>query len=253
MYEVHSRALATVGLEPNSEKYEEHSVDDGSAWSAVQNPTVSALQGCSASFHDSQHIVAALEEELLVENPNWQVVSFCLGNLRSRRNPLALSLIYENPAVLLTLPAQTGWYLSELCNNQATRREVDQDWLVEQATADRGDAGLAARLHACRAASRVRLGEANGQRLEAIVATSSGSTTQRAPLRAAAARAWGRSQAYRQGRAGDLAEEFGHYDIRRALIDAIATKTQGSRRTRSFHQKMWSADHDLEPVLEGLR
>ena len=252
-YEVYSQALDTVGLEPNPDKFEEHSVGDGSAWSAVQDPTVSALQCYRAFVDDDRHLVDALDEELLREQPNWRAVSFCFGSLRYRRSPCALPRIYENPAVLLNLPTQTGRYLSELCDNQATCREVDQDWLVEQAMTDRGDAGLAARLQACKAASRVRLGKANGQRLEAIVATSSGCTTKRAPLRAFAAHAWAQSQAYRRRRAEDLALEFGHYDIRRALVDAIATKGQPSSKTRSFRQKMWSADRDLEPVLEGLR
>ena len=73
------------------------------------------------------------------------------------------------------------------------------------------------------------------------------------PVRTAAAHAWAQSRAYRRRRAEDLAEEFGHYNIRRALIDAIATKCQRSSKTRSFRQKMWSADHDLEPILERLR
>ncbi len=252
-YEVYSQALDKVGLKPNLDKFEEHPVGDGSAWSAVQDPTVSALQYYRVFVDDERHLLAALDAELLREQPNLRVVSFCVGSLRYRRSPCALPRIYENPAVLLDLPTQTGRYLSELCDNEPTRHEVDQDWLVEQAMAELGDAGLAAQLQVCNVASRVRLGEANGRCLEEIVTASSGGSTQRAPLRAFAAHAWAQSHAYRRRRAEDLALEFAHYDIRRALVEGIATKGQPSRKTRSFHQKMWSADHDLEPVLEGLR
>ena len=252
-YDVYCQALDSLGLEPNSDKYEEHSVADGSAWSTVQDPTVSTLQGYPAFIGDVGHLVFALDEELSREQPNWKAVSFCLGSLRYRRSPCALPRIYDCPAVLLNLPRQVGRYVAELSENRPTHHEVDQDWLVEQATADRGDAGLAAQLHACEAASRVRLGEANGQRLEEIITGSSSCAAQQVPVRAAAAHAWAQSRAYGRRRAEDLAEEFGHYNIRRALIDAIATKCQRSSKTSSFRQKMWSADHDLEPILERLR
>ncbi len=252
-YDTYCEALGSIGLEPNSAKYEEHSVDDGSAWSAVQDPTVSALQCYPTPFGDDRHLVAALAEELNRDQPNWTAVSFCIGSLRYRRSPCALPKIYDCPEVLLNLPRQVGRYLSELAENRPTRREVDQDWLVERATADHGDFGLAAQLHACEAASRVGLGKANRQRLEEVVTASSDSAVRQGPVRAAAARAWTQSRAYRRGRAEDLAQEFGDYNIRRSLIDAIANKSQGSRRTRSFRQKMWSADQDLQPVLEGLR
>lgn len=252
-YDAYCQALDSIGLEPNSDKYEEHSVADGSAWSAVQDPTVSALQGYPAFVGGDRHLVVALDEELSQEQPNWKAVSFCVGSLRHRRNPCALSRVYDCPALLLNLPRQVGRYVAELSENRPTRHEVDHDWLVEQATADRGDAGFAAQLHACEAASRVRLGKANGQRLEAIIVGSSDCAAQQVPVRAAAAHAWAQSGAYRRGRAEDFAREFGHYDIRRALIDAIATKCKASRKTRAFRQKMWSADHDLQPVLERLR
>ena len=252
-YDVYCQALDSIGLEPNSGKHEEHAVADGSAWSAVQDPTVSALQSHPAFVGDDQHLEVALDEELSRDQPNWTAVSFCVGSLRYRRSPCALPRIYDCPAVLLNLPRQVGRYLAELSEHRPTRGEVDQDWLVEQATADRGDVGLAAQLHACEAASRVGVGKANGQRLEEIVVASSGCAAHQVPVRAAAAHAWAHSRAFRQSRAEDLAQEFGHYSMRRGLIDAIATKSQGSRRIRAFRQKMWSADHDLEPVLEGLR
>lgn len=252
-YDVYCGALESIGLEPNSDKYQEHSVSDGSAWSAVQDPTVSVLQCDRAPFGDNRNFAAVLDEELSRDQPNWTAVSFCIGSLRVRRSACALPRVYDCPEVLLNLPRQVGRYLTELAENRPTRHEVDQDWLVEQATADRGDLGLAAQLHACDAASRVRLGQANGQRLEEMVTASSACAPQQGPVRAAAACAWAQSQAYRQGRAEDIAQEFGNYNIRRSLIDAIAANSQGSRRIRSFRQKMWSADHDLQPVLEGLR
>lgn len=252
-YDVYCGALDSIGLEPNPDKYEEYSVGDGSAWSAVQDPTVSELQHYGAPLGNHRHLVAALDEELSRDQPNWKAVSFCIGGLRYRRSVCALSRVYDRPEVFLNLPRQVGRYLTELSEDGRTRHEVDQDWLVEQATSDRGDLGLAAQLHACDAASRVGLGEVNGQRLEETVIASSAVAARLGPVRAAAARAWGQSSAFRQRRAEDLAQEFGSYDIRRALIDAIATRSQGSRRTRSFCQKMWSADHDLQPVLEGLR
>ncbi len=172
-YDAYCQALDSLGLEPNSDKYEEHSVADGSAWSAVQDPTVSALQGYPAFIGDVGYLVFALDEELSREQPNWKAVSFCLGSLRYRRSPGALPRIYGCPAVLLNLPRQVGRYVAELSENRPTHHEVDQDWLVEQATADRGDTGLAAQLHACEAASRARLGKANGQRLEEIIIGSS--------------------------------------------------------------------------------
>lgn len=253
VYDVYCGALDSIGLEPNPDKHEVHSVGDGSAWSALQDPTVSELQHYRAPLGKDRHLIAALDEELSRVEPNWKAVSFCIGGLRYRRSACALSRIYDRPEVFLNLPRQVGRYLTELSEDGRTRHEVDHDWLVEQSTAERGDLGRAAQLHACDAASRLRLGKANGQRLEEMVTASSSCAVQLGPVRAAAARAWGQSTAYRQRRAEDLAQEFGSYDIRRGLIDAIAIRSEGSRRTRSFHQKMWSADPDLQPVLEGLR
>lgn len=251
-YDIYGQALDSIGLEPNSDKYEEHSVEDGSAWSAVQDPTVSELQCGPARFEDTQHLVAALEEELDRDEPNWRAVSFCIGGLRHRRSPYALPQIYGDTRVLLNLPTQAGRYVTALCDHSPTRLKVDQDWLAEQATTDRGDGGLAAQMQMCRAASRVRLGKSNGQRFGEIATASTDFAGQRLPLRAAASQAWAQSESYKQRRAEEMAHEFGHYDIRRALIGSIAAKSQSSRRTRAFHQTMRSIDPDLEPVLEGL-
>lgn len=246
-HETYRQALGAIGLQPNSEKRSEHPVEDGSAWEVVQDPTVSTLLRGGFRYCDVGTLVSTLDAEIEAEQPNWNAVSFCLGSLRYRRSPLALPRIYEHSEISLNIPRQVGSYLYELF------RDVDQDWLISQATADHGDAGLATQLHMCRVASRVKLGEVNGQRLEEIATASPVREAQRSPVRAFAAHAWAYSKGYRPRRAEEIALHLGHYDTRRALINAIASTGQSSRRIRSFRKKMWSADPDLKPVLEGLR
>lgn len=246
-YETYRQALLAIGLQPNAEKRSEHPVEDGSAWSVVQDPTVSTLLRGGFRDCDAGTLVSTLDAEIETEQPNWNAVSFCLGSLRYRRSPLALPRIYGQPEIALNIPRQVGSYLCELSH------DVDPDWLINQATTARGDTGLATQLHMCRVASRVKLGEVNGHRLEEVATASPDHEAQRAPVRAFAAQAWTHSDAYRPKRAEEIALHLGHYDTRRALINAIASTGQSSRRIRSFRQKMWSADSDLEPALEGLR
>ncbi|WP_428115097.1 hypothetical protein [Candidatus Poriferisodalis sp.] len=245
-------ALDLVGLAPNTDKYEEHSVHDGSAWSAVQDPKVSDLQHDPNPAGDGRHLVEGIEEELESGRPNWTAVSFCLGGLRYRNNPQALSLICERPQIFQTLPRQTARYLTQMCDDKVNRKQIDQDWMVEQATTDRGDKGLAAQLHACRVAARLKVGEPNGNCVESIIAEADRFEAQRTPLRAAAALAWGSSFAFRQHRAEEFALEVGNYDVRRVLVAAVAGRVAKGRKTQAFHQKLRSADRDLDPVLSRL-
>lgn len=78
-YDVYGQALDLIGLEPSADKYEEHSVADGSAWAAVPDPTISGLQRGPTRFGDTGRLVAALGEELDKEQPNWRVFSYCIG------------------------------------------------------------------------------------------------------------------------------------------------------------------------------
>ena len=252
VHETYCEALGSVGLEPNADKYEEHSVNDGSAWAAVQDPKISDLLHDHNPVGDDRRLVEGIEEELVNARPNWTAVSFCLGGLRYRNNPQALSLICEHPRIFQTLPRQTARYLIQMCEQDANRLQVDQDWVVEQATTDQGDKGLAAQLHACRVAARLKVGEPNGNCVESIIAEADRFEAQRTPLRAAAALAWGSSFAFRQHRAEEFALEVGNYDLRRALVAAVAGRVAKGRKTRAFHQKLRSADRDLEPVLMRL-
>lgn len=245
-------ALDVIELEANAEKYEEHSIQDGSAWSAIQDPEVSDLQHDPDWAGHSHHLVVGLEEQMETDAPNWTAVSFCIGGLRHRNNARALPVIYAHPEIFHTLPRQTGRYLVQMCESEGNRSKIDQDWLAERATTEVGDGGLAAQLHACRVGAHLKLGKPNGTRFESMVSATDRCAASWTPVRAAAALAWGSSRGFDPRRAEEFALELGNYDVRRALVAAVAGRIGSGRRARALHQKLRSADPDLDPILSRL-
>ena len=250
VYEIYVSALSDLGLEVNTSKVAIHPKGSDGAENAIQHIHIAYLTSPGARDRTPERSVEEIREELDQEQPDWNIIGFHLGSLRSAKRACGLVLLYEHPEILNELPQKAGQYLSALAGSKKSRKQIDRDWLVEQATASPTDRSSAGQLHVCRVASQLRLGNEHGKRLEQFATDSS--LRHHAPLQAWAAKAWGSSKAHAPGPAVDYACHFGDFSVRRAFALTVSPAASTPFNRSCWRRKLRSIDPDLEPTLARL-
>ncbi|WP_420442888.1 RNA-directed DNA polymerase [Candidatus Poriferisodalis sp.] len=249
--DAYSAAAAECGLEVNTAKVEMHPKDRGAALRAMQHDRIAYLTSDRAGYHPPEMALFELQAHLDSGQPDWDLCRFHLGSLRHHRHPGALEHIYEHPTVMQEIPRQAGAYILALADDKQTRRKIDRDWLLDQATGAHEPRALAGQLQLCRVANRIRLGQSHGERMEQLALDSS--CHQHVPLRAWAAAAWGSSRAHSPARAVEYACGHGDFSLRRAFTLTVHPKSSTTFRRSQWRRKLIAADPDLAPTLERLQ
>ena len=248
--EIYAASASDLGLEVNTSKVALHPKGSEGAENTIQHGQIAYLTSPAARYRTPPRSADELREELEREEPDWVLAKFHLGSLRSAQSPLALPILYEQPRMLREIPHSVGQYLSAVIGCTQNRREIDRDWLVEQATARPTGRSLAGQLHVCRVASQLRLGKEHGSRLEEFATDSN--RRHQVPLQAWAARAWGSSKAHTPRRAVDHACHFGDFSVRRAFVLTVSPDASTRSKRSCWRRKLKSVDADLEPTLARL-
>ena len=250
VYEIYVASVSDLGLKVNTSKVAVHPKGSEGAENAIQHVHIAYLTSTPARYRTPQSSVEEIREELDREEPDWSIVGFNLGSLRSAKSARGLSLLYEYPQILNELPQNAGQYLSALAGSKKSRKQIDRDWIVDQATAPPNSRSLAGQLQVCRVASQIRLGKDHGKCLEAFATDSS--LRHHAPLQAWAAKAWGASEAHAPGRAVDYACHFGDFSVRRAFVLTVPPAASTPSNRSCWRRKLRSVDPDLDPTLARL-
>lgn len=249
VYGAYVLATAELGLKVNTSKVAVYSKGSGEAEHVMQHGHIAYLMSRPAGHRAPEEVTEELGWHLDQPNPDWDVISFLLGELNGDAE--GLKVLYTNPEMFDEIPGNVGRYLLALAGDRRRRKKIDADWLIDRATTARGPRSLAGQLQACRVASRLRMSKAHGKRLEELATDSN--SRQYSPLQAWAATAWGASDAHRPGRAVECAEHSDDFMVRRAFALTVhPTASTPSKRSR-WCQKLSSVDADLEPTLARLR
>ena len=249
--DVYSKAASTLGLEANESKAEVHSKGDGGAEHAMRHGHIAYLAYLASEAGGDrapEEVAEDLAGQLDQEDPDWNVVRYHLSELGS--NPHGLQVLHDHSSIWDQVPESVGRYMMAVANNRQSRRRIDFDWLMEQVTVPYSCRSLTGQLHACRVASRLRLGKEHGRRLEDLATNNS--LRQHPPLRAWAARAWGSSEAHSPKRAVEYACHFGDYSVRRAFALTIEPTSSTPANRSCWRRKLRSVDADLAPTLARL-
>ena len=246
--DVYSGAAATLGLEVNESKAVVHPKGGGGAEHAMRHGHIAYLVSGAGGHRAPEAIAEDLAWQLDQEDPDWNVVRFHLGQLGS--NPRGLQVLYDHSSIWDQVPTNVGHYMMAVANDKQSRRKIDADRLIEQATGSHSPRSLTGQLHACRVASHIRLGKEHGKRLEDLATKDS--LRQHPPLRAWAARAWGSSEAHSPKRAVEYACHFGDFSVRRAFALTIEPTSSTPSNRSCWRRKLGSVDADLEPTLARL-
>lgn len=249
--EVYAASASTIGLEVNTSKVAIHTKQSGNAAHTMHHEQIAYLTSDGARDLTSQMATETIQSQLDHERPDWNLIGFCLGSLRSRQCADGLAILYEDPSILCEIPSQAGRYLSVLANNKIARRKIDRDWLVDAATGPHEGRMLAGQLQACRIASLLRLNKEQGKRLEEVAVDRD--CRRHAALQAWAAKAWGSSMAHRPGQAVDHVCDHGDFTLRRAFALTIHPDSVDPSRLAGWRRKMQSVDADLAPTLARLQ
>ena len=250
IYETYVSSVSGLGLGVNPSKVAVYPKGSEDAENAIQHLRIAYFTAPGAMDGTPERSAEEIREELDRDEPDWNVIGFHLCSRWSRKSTLGLDLLYEYPQVVNELPRLAGRYLWGLADSPKTRKQIDADWLVEQATARPTARSLAGQLHLCRVASQLRLGKAHGKRILELATDSS--LRHNAPLQAWAAKAWGSSRAHSPGLAVDYACHFGDFSIRRAFALTVSPNASTRSKRSCWHRKLRSVEPDLEPTLARL-
>jgi hypothetical protein len=193
---------------------------------------------------------ALFEEAIEAPIEHRRELRRALTELTRHRDLFALDHLQLDHTLLR--PAIRHWvrYLGGMLEAKRTRRKLDPDWLLEEATttterdeAYRPHAFLRVLQH-----PRCRLNKQRGKQLLAVASTQDG---WRSPMRVLAGSAWGRSDAWREELAIERVEQLGDYSTRRAFAATLHGRLR-DRRIRLCAMKLRLADPDLEPVARWI-
>lgn len=248
--EVYEEALGDLGLRPNHDKTALLYSGDPEFWETIVNSRVDYFSSEYFGSIREERAVQELAEEMESDDPDWKVVRFALGALRTRRVTAGVDVVIGHPKLLTQEPTSVGRYLYELASDPATASAVDQDWLVSQATATPNSATVVGQLHLCRVAERLGVGTGAGNQLAKMALDFD--LHDFLPLQVWAAYAWGASGAFEVEKAFDCADHVGDFNLRRAF----ALTARGSDLSRgglgAAVERLRRVEPDLAPTLSYL-
>lgn len=172
-----------------------------------------------------------------------------LRSLAAHRDLTALEVLRSAPQLLAVAPHHWVRYLSSLMADRKTRREVGDDWLIEQVVRPVGKDTSYTNLLYLQVASRVQLGKDLGRQVFEVAASSEGGWS--APLRVWAAHVWGQSDAFKPNAAIEQVEERGDYSTKRAFALSLDRK-RSDRNLSKWARRIRLADPELEPTASWL-
>lgn len=224
--EVHATVLdrlAGVGLEPNNSKVDVIEKGPAAEQRLLDPGRDSIFEGDAL-----ENAVGKLNAELWMrdwgfaeEMPPAHLRS-CLGFLRSRANPDAVTYLMETPSSLDREPRSVGDYLAAVAGDPAARRTLDQDWLLDRAVGREPSALTAAgQLHMCRVLAEIRVDKARAKRL--LDFAHEDTVLRNYPaLGGWAVRAWSASRGWRSAACVDVIQTVGHLSYGRAAVAGFA-------------------------------
>ena len=250
VYATYAAFVSTLGLEVNHSKVEIHSRVGDDAELAMQHGHIAYLVSGFSRYRTPSMATREIRSLLAHDEPDWTLVKFFLGTLRFQESTNGLDILYDHPNMLHEIPLSVGKYLVALTANRESRRKIDRDWLVEQATGTCSPRSLAGQLQVCRAASHIQTGKRHGRLLEELATDTR--LRRHVPLQAWAARAWGSSKAHKTGRAVEYACHQGDFSVRRAFTLTLRPGSSTSTRRSTWKRKLVSVEPDLAPTLARL-
>ena len=240
--------LDALGLQINETKTQlwEHLWDDPEG--VIRNRTLDSLT--AAAGDDSvpaDKALELLEEAAATDSPDWTVVRFALGVLGRTNDPRGVDVLEAAPTLLTEVPVNVGRYLTKLADHPPTSKRIDHEWLIERA-AKGSSRELAARLHACRVASRLHLSKNDGRRF--LDLATEVDNMRKAPMQVWAATAWGASEDWKPARAIDAAEHFGNLQLRRAFCLPFQRRGGGGKKGAMWKAHLGLKDPDLRATAQ---
>lgn len=196
-----------------------------------------ALTGARILFH----------KEIARDEPNPSRVRYCLGRMGRAGCREGVDALMSNPDLMGVAPKAFGDYLGNILRQN---REVDLDWLHQEATQAPHPLSQATQVHlvrACRSA-RPQWGRTHGEAFESLALD--GDLSEVVPLRCFAADAWAGSKGWKATNALDAAQDIGHPQLRRALV--VSTRSDRSRKANRAREQL-KAEPECRPAIEWLR
>jgi hypothetical protein len=215
--------LAGVGLEPNNSKVAVLEKGPGAEQRLLDPGRDSIFEGDAM-----ENAIGKLNAELWMrdwgsaeETPPAHFRS-CLGLLRSKSSPDAVTYLMKTPDWIDREPRSVGDYLAAIACDPSTRGAIDQDWLIESAVGrDPSNLTAAGQLHMCRVLTEFRVDKGRARRLLDF-AHDDTVLRQYPALGGWAVRAWSRSGGWRPGTCMDLVQTVGHLSYGRAAVAGFA-------------------------------
>lgn len=168
--------------------------------------------------------------------------------LARHRDPFPLDELRANRELLRFAPKHWVTYLRSMVAAKASRRLVDDDWLVEQIVATPTKDEGYANLLFLQAADPISLSRDHGRQIFDVTKSEGGWT---APIRVWAAKTWGKSAAYRPDEAVEQVEQRGDYDTRRAFALTLDQR-RGHAKLPKWARRVRRASEELEPTAAWL-
>lgn len=188
--------------------------------------------------------------EHALEDPGNEksALRYAIDKLGGWQDPRPLHALQDDIELLRYAPDQWISYLRTMRDNKKTRHLVSDDWLVTQAVEAGSEDHLYRRIIFLRAVGVRRLSKELGREVLDL-ATTDGTRTE--PARVWAADVWGKSEAYRPGKAIDVVEDRGGYSTKRAFAMTLTT-SRGTKHFPKYIDQLRRLDHELEPTVAWL-
>lgn len=176
---------------------------------------------------------------------------YALSCLRGHRDPAPLEALRHDENLMRIAPAYWVRYLRSMMANKKSRREVGDDWLIEQATRPFGKDDAYLNFCYLRAVGDTMLGKGLGRQVFTLFESDEAWNGWKAPIRVWASHVWGQSGAFRPDVAVEAAEGFGDIATRRGF--ALTLKPRSTDKKASvWNRKLRLTDEELEPTVAWL-
>lgn len=244
----YSEALATIGLE-------------------IQPLKTMPLTGFEATNHIQDQAIAYFGDQLSTPGPEGLSASLelfdyameglphtsaalrrAINNLQTHRSLKPLEVLREDLELLRYAPDHWPRYLHTLSNQKDTRKELDDDWMIEQAERHWNNRNeMYKTLVFLRAMSSLQLTPERGEKMGSLLQSSDGRLV---PVRVWSSHVWGASEAY-PNEAIEILEASGDYSTRRSLALTLSNR-RGHKDHRKRVDRVRRLDSELAPTVRWL-
>lgn len=245
IYGAYSQSLAHLRLRVNDSKFKVYDTIEAQevVRSSLNDYLDSSLHDPDVGSEDARALF-----EFAIENPYGQrrELRRALTVLRKREDTYAVPAIQQAPGLLGPAPEHWDRYLRTVAAGVG-RNALDLDWVAEGLVAPRSGHPDVERLVFLRVLAAGQPSKARGRELAEMAVDA----RMPAPVRVAAAAAWGRSKGSKRDRAVDAALAAPDFPTRRAFAATLKQKAS-DERLRAALDRLRSADAELEPTLRWI-